>query len=194
MHAWIKKHQNWCVVLNGYRHHLWQRRIVCLWPLVTTSGHDRCPVSSHHCVPPQWYCWVLPSSNEASLKAKLNTFNWLNELPLVLLGIQTALKEDIGCSVQRWCMVKHSGFLENSLFLLLMHPIHMLFSHTLRVIWPDCVQLQPNQASHLEQTILYSSQFDGVLISCAWTVTFSPWTVHTVVHTEFSSTTTNSSL
>lgn len=35
---------------------------------------------------------------KASLKAKLNTRNWFDELPLVLLGIRTALKQDIGCS------------------------------------------------------------------------------------------------
>ena len=35
---------------------------------------------------------------KASLKAKLNSTNWFNELPLVLLGIRTALKQDIGCS------------------------------------------------------------------------------------------------
>jgi transposase InsO family protein len=35
---------------------------------------------------------------KASLKAKLNSSNWFNELPLVLLGIRTALKQDLGCS------------------------------------------------------------------------------------------------
>ena len=35
---------------------------------------------------------------KASLKAKLTTANWFSELPLVLLGIRTALKQDIGCS------------------------------------------------------------------------------------------------
>lgn len=35
---------------------------------------------------------------KASLKAKLHTSNWFDELPLVLLGIRTALKQDIGCS------------------------------------------------------------------------------------------------
>ena len=35
---------------------------------------------------------------KASLKAKQNTSNWFNELPLVLLGIRATLKEDIGCS------------------------------------------------------------------------------------------------
>ena len=35
---------------------------------------------------------------KASHKAKLNTFDWFNDLPLVLHGIRTALKEDICCS------------------------------------------------------------------------------------------------
>ena len=35
---------------------------------------------------------------KASLKAKLNTNHWFDDLPLVLLGIRTALKQDIGCS------------------------------------------------------------------------------------------------
>ena len=35
---------------------------------------------------------------KASLKAKLNIFNWFNKLQLYLLLIRTALKEDIKCS------------------------------------------------------------------------------------------------
>jgi cleavage and polyadenylation specificity factor subunit 1 len=35
---------------------------------------------------------------KASLKASGNAVNWCRELPLVLLGIRVALKEDIGCS------------------------------------------------------------------------------------------------
>ena len=35
---------------------------------------------------------------KVSLKAKVITSNWFNELPLVLLGIKTALKEDISSS------------------------------------------------------------------------------------------------
>ena len=87
---------------------------------------------------------------KASLKAKLNTSNWVNELPLVLLGIPTALRKTSVVQQQRWCTVKHSGFLENSLFLLQMHQIHMPFSHTVRVTRPDCVQLQPGITSRTD--------------------------------------------
>ena len=57
-------------------------------------------------------------------KGKLNASNWFNKLPLVVLGIRTALKKDIGCSQQIWCMVRHSDFLENFLF-----PLQMLHNH-----------------------------------------------------------------
>ena len=35
---------------------------------------------------------------KASLKACTTTTGWLDSLPLVLLGLQTALKQDLGCS------------------------------------------------------------------------------------------------
>ena len=35
---------------------------------------------------------------KASLKAKLNNSNWVDELPLILLGIRSVPKEDLGCS------------------------------------------------------------------------------------------------
>lgn len=35
---------------------------------------------------------------KASLKARLNTERWIDELPVVMLGIRAAPKEDIGCS------------------------------------------------------------------------------------------------
>lgn len=35
---------------------------------------------------------------KASLRAKGNTMKWSQELPLVLLGIRTAIKEDLNCS------------------------------------------------------------------------------------------------
>lgn len=35
---------------------------------------------------------------KASLKARLTTPNWMDELPMVLLGLRSAWKEDVGCS------------------------------------------------------------------------------------------------
>ncbi len=35
---------------------------------------------------------------KSSLRARLSTPNWIQELPWVLLGIRTAPKEDLGCS------------------------------------------------------------------------------------------------
>ena len=41
---------------------------------------------------------------KCALKAQTNTDLWMEVLPLVLLGIQTALKEDISSTAAEWCM------------------------------------------------------------------------------------------
>ena len=83
---------------------------------------------------------------KASLKAKLNTNHWFDDLPLVLLGIRTALKQDIGCSLQRWSMAKPFGFLVNFSPQVLTPKLsnHTLFSHVSRTIWHACAPLRLN--------------------------------------------------
>ena len=69
-----------------------------LWSqLLDMIGTKAAHTTAYH---PQANCIVKRFHRQlkASLKAKLNTFNWFNKLPLVLLRIRIALKEDIGCS------------------------------------------------------------------------------------------------
>uniref|UniRef100_A0A1X7UCZ7 Integrase catalytic domain-containing protein n=1 Tax=Amphimedon queenslandica TaxID=400682 RepID=A0A1X7UCZ7_AMPQE len=64
---------------------------------------------------------------KAAIKCLQSPHDWLSGLPGILLGIRTALKEDIGCTTQlNWCMVLLYGFLE-SLFPLILNEFQILF-------------------------------------------------------------------
>ena len=51
---------------------------------------------------------------KCALKAQTNTDLWMEALPLVLLRIRTALKEDISSTAAEWCMAQLSAYLENT--------------------------------------------------------------------------------
>ena len=94
---------------------------------------------------------------KASFKAKLNTSNWLNKLPLILLGIRTALKEDMGCSAAEMFMFRHSGFLENFFYSLSKRSTTTFLSLASQELRGQIVS-NSRKKSHLS----HSSQFDGV--------------------------------
>ena len=54
---------------------------------------------------------------KAALKSQPNPASWVDALPLVLLGIRTAVKEDLSATVAEmvyvWCMAPHCGYPEN---------------------------------------------------------------------------------
>ena len=54
---------------------------------------------------------------KTALKARLDNENWVDELPIVLLGIRAAPKEDIGCSAAElvYGTTLPNGYLANSL-------------------------------------------------------------------------------
>ena len=54
----------------------------------TTSFHPQCNGTIE----------IFHRQLKSSLKAKLSDNNWIDELPLILLGIRSVAKEDIGCS------------------------------------------------------------------------------------------------
>ena len=112
-----------------------------LWPqLLDMIGAKAAHTTAYH---PQANGIVeqLHRQLKASLKAKLNTSNWFNELPLVLLGIGSALKEDIGCSAADMVYGQTLQLPGEFLFPLQILHNHMPFSHVSGVTWPDCIQL-----------------------------------------------------
>ena len=69
---------------------------------------------------------------KCALKAQNNTDLWMEALPLVLLRIQTAFKEDISSTAAELVMAQLSAYLENNSLLQLPNRfrIHPTISHS----------------------------------------------------------------
>jgi len=65
--------------------------------LIELIGTDRIRTTAYH---PQANCMVVRVHRQlkAALRAYGDSSKWFDVLPLVLLGIHAAVKEDIGCS------------------------------------------------------------------------------------------------
>ena len=79
--------------------HFWPRRTVRVPSLGTSDETPLNLLSQNHCLPPQhqWSSWKVHCELKASLMSKV-TANWLEALPIALLGIHSTVKEDLHCT------------------------------------------------------------------------------------------------
>ena len=89
--------------------------------LMTLLGSRRARSTAYH---PQTNGMVKRFHHQlkAALKAQPQPHLWMDASPLVLLGISTALKEDIASTTERWCMAQLCVSLE------ILHPFSNNFS------------------------------------------------------------------
>lgn len=83
----------WCTIYDVN----WSRMPVWVYALNATHATFRVQASSHHIIPSdrERYYWTFTSSAQSISEVAAW---WTESLPVVLLGIHTALKDDIHCS------------------------------------------------------------------------------------------------
>ena len=121
---------------------------------------------------------------KAALKARLVGPAWMDELPLVLLGLRSAPKEDLGCANSS--MAQLSAFLGNSLKL--QQPVtnqqHLSYSHSCAPPWLPYAQSRLLTTVNCPHMYLGNCRTAG-LYSFAMTPTANPCSARTMDPSEF---------
>ena len=87
----------WCT--NAHHHHHWPWQPIWVWPVAATHAPIRLNKDMYHGLPPcaNWLVEHFHCQLKASLMYITTSTQWIEALPMVLLGIHTCVKEDLGC-------------------------------------------------------------------------------------------------